>query len=51
MNVVKTGDGRFIEIQGTVEGPPPDRALDDLPSAAPGSELVPFNAPSSETFV
>ena len=25
MNVVKTGDGRFIEIQGTAEGPPFDR--------------------------
>src|SRR6185436_4724626 len=22
MNVVKTGDGRFIEVQGTAEGPP-----------------------------
>ena len=31
MNVVKTGDGRFIEIQGTAEGPPFERkALDDL---------------------
>ena len=26
MNVVKTGDGRFIEVQGTAEGPPFDRA-------------------------
>lgn len=31
MNVVKTGDGRFIEVQGTAEGEPFDRAaLDDL---------------------
>jgi ribonuclease PH len=29
MNVVKTGDGRYIEVQGTAEGPPFDRdALD-----------------------
>jgi ribonuclease PH len=31
MNVVKTGDGRFIEVQGTAEGPPFERqALDRL---------------------
>jgi ribonuclease PH len=31
MNLVKTGDGRFIELQGTAEGPPFDRrALDAL---------------------
>ena len=31
MNIVKTGDGRFIEVQGTAEGPPFDRrALDAL---------------------
>ena len=31
MNVVKTGNGRFIEVQGTAEGPPFDRgALDEL---------------------
>jgi ribonuclease PH len=31
MNVVKTGDGRFIEVQGTAEGPPFERkTLDDL---------------------
>ena len=31
MNVVKTGDGRFIEVQGNAEGPPFERrALDDL---------------------
>ena len=31
MNVVKTGDGRFIELQGTAEGPPFERsALDSL---------------------
>jgi ribonuclease PH len=31
MNIIKTGDGRFIEIQGTAEGPPFERqALDDL---------------------
>ncbi len=31
MNVVKTGDGRYIEVQGTAEGAPFSRqALDDL---------------------
>ncbi|MEO6472233.1 MAG: ribonuclease PH, partial [Aeromicrobium sp.] len=31
MNVVMTGDGKFIEIQGTAEGVPFDRAeLDSL---------------------
>jgi ribonuclease PH len=31
MNIVKTGDGRFIEVQGTAEGRPFDRtALDEL---------------------
>ena len=31
LNVVKTGDGRFIEVQGTAEGPPFERdALDAL---------------------
>ena len=31
MNIVKTGDGRFVEVQGTAEGPPFERkALDDL---------------------
>ena len=31
MNVVMTGDGRFVEVQGTAEGEPFDRALlDDL---------------------
>ena len=35
MNVVKTGDGRFIEVQGTAEGPPFERrALDDLMALA-----------------
>ena len=29
MNVVCTGDGRFIEVQGTAEGQPFDRALLD----------------------
>ncbi len=42
MNVVCTGDGRFVEVQGTAEGAPFDRAeldgLLDLPcSAAPCS--------------
>jgi len=27
MNVVCSGDGRFIEVQGTAEGAPFDRAL------------------------
>jgi len=31
MNVVMTGDGRFVEVQGTAEGVPFDRAeLDAL---------------------
>src|SRR5262245_18386966 len=31
MDVVKTGDGRFVDVQGTSEGPPFERpALDDL---------------------
>jgi ribonuclease PH len=43
MNIVKTGDGRFIEVQGTAEGPPFERrALDDLMQLADGGirELV-----------
>jgi ribonuclease PH len=35
MNVVKTSDGRFIEVQGTAEGPPfPRDTLDSLLSLA-----------------
>ena len=35
MNVVKTGDGRFIEVQGTAEGAPFERrALDELMALA-----------------
>ena len=31
MNVVMTGDGRFVEVQGTAEGEPFDRSLlDDM---------------------
>ncbi len=31
MNIIKTGKGRFIEVQGTAEGKPFDRdALDGL---------------------
>ena len=43
MNVVKTGDGQFIEVQGTAEGLPFERAaLDSLLSLADGGiqELV-----------
>jgi len=29
MNVVCTGDGRFVEVQGTAEGEPFDRSLLD----------------------
>jgi len=29
MNVVVTGDGRFVEVQGTAEGDPFDRRLLD----------------------
>ena len=35
MNVIKTSDGRFIEVQGTAEGPPfPRDTLDSLLSLA-----------------
>ncbi len=38
MNVVMTGDGRFVEVQGTAEGEPFDRALlDELLTLAAGS--------------
>ena len=38
MNVVKTGNGRFIEVQGTAEGAPFDRsALDELLRLAGGA--------------
>ena len=37
MNVVMTGDGRFVEVQGTAEGEPFDRALLDA-AARPGDE-------------
>jgi ribonuclease PH len=43
MNIIKTGDGRFIEVQGTAEGPPFERrALDELMTLADGGirELV-----------
>jgi ribonuclease PH len=43
MNFVKTGDGRFIELQGTAEGQPFDkRALDALMDLADGGikELI-----------
>ncbi|MEO6236981.1 MAG: ribonuclease PH [Vicinamibacterales bacterium] len=43
MNFVKTGDGRFIELQGTAEGQPFDRrALDALMELADGGikELI-----------
>jgi ribonuclease PH len=37
MNVVMTGDGRFVEVQGTAEGTPFDRAeLDSLLAVATG---------------
>ncbi|MAE70395.1 MAG: ribonuclease PH [Gemmatimonadetes bacterium] len=40
MNVVMTGDGRFVEVQGTAEGAPFDRAAHDqlLDYAAAGIE-------------
>ena len=34
MNVVKTGDGRFIEVQGTAEGPPFERPRARRPAGA-----------------
>lgn len=38
MNIVRTGDGRFIEVQGTAEGQPFDRrALDALLDLAGGA--------------
>jgi ribonuclease PH len=37
MNVVCTGDGKFVEVQGTAEGQPFDRAeLDALLDLAAG---------------
>ena len=47
MNVVMTGDGRFVEVQGTAEGEPFDRALLDrlLELAATGcAELTAIQA-------
>ena len=47
MNVVMTGDGRYIEVQGTAEGEPFDRALLDelLALAASGcAELTRLQA-------
>jgi ribonuclease PH len=47
MNVVKTGDGRFVEVQGTAEGPPFERtALDSLMELADAGirELVMLQA-------
>jgi len=47
MNVVMTGDGRYIEVQGTAEGQPFDRALLDelLALAASGcAELTRLQA-------
>ena len=43
MNVVKTGDGRFIEVQGTAEGPPFERRRSTRCSSSPtpaSGELV-----------
>lgn len=42
MNVVMTGDGRFVEVQGTAEGDPFDRALLDalLDLAADGCRTL-----------
>ncbi len=37
MNVVMTGDGRFVEVQGTAEGEPFDRALLDRAARARGA--------------
>jgi ribonuclease PH len=37
MNVVMTGEGRFVEVQGTAEGKPFSRSeLDDLIGLAEG---------------
>jgi ribonuclease PH len=51
MNVVMTGDGRFVEVQGTAEGEPFDRALLDrlLELAAAGcAELTALQAAALE---
>ena len=51
MNVVMTGDGRYIEVQGTAEGEPFDRALLDelLALAASGcAELTRLQAAALE---
>ena len=53
MNFVKTGDGRFIEVQGTAEGQPFDRrALDALLELADNGHQGadrPSSRPSSGT--
>lgn len=52
MNVVMTGDGRYIEVQGTAEGEPFDRALLDqlLGLAADGcAELTTLQAAALST--
>jgi ribonuclease PH len=40
MNVVMTGDGRFVEVQGTAEGAPFDRAELDALLALAGQGCV-----------
>jgi ribonuclease PH len=42
MNVVMTGDGRFVEVQGTAEGEPFERSLLDelLALAASGCDQL-----------
>jgi ribonuclease PH len=44
MNVVMTGEGRFVEVQGTAEGKPFSRSeLDDLINLAEGGILEIFD--------
>ena len=47
MNVVMTGDGRFVEVQGTAEGEPFDRdLLDQLLDLADEGLRRPDRAPA-----
>ena len=47
MNIVKTGDGRFIEVQGTAEGAPFDRAALDALLDLADDGIRELNAPAA----
>ncbi len=50
MNVVMTGDGRFVEVQGTAEGEPFDRALLDQLLALAGDGCAQLAALQAEAL-